>query len=403
MTADVPTLMLMIVVSSVAMAAALLVLGWGNWRDGLHYWAGSLLVAAVGYVLFLLRGQIPDVWSVVWGNTLMSVMFAGLLAAVRNFQGQPMQWPVMLVPPLLVAALMQHFIGNFGLRVACSAYLLACQALWVLWMLHTRRQSSPGRGAWLLAAGLAVEAAMLLARGSSALASAMEGSSILHGNTVQTLTFMVAFIALLVTSMGCVFMAKDRADETNRRLAGQDALTGVANRRSIIAALERAVASALRQRQFMALMMVDIDHFKHVNDRYGHLAGDQVLRHVVALIQQRIRAQDMVGRYGGEEFLVVLPDTTLQGARALAQQLCDVVQATPCAWEGGHIPVTLSIGVYGGVLAPQDAWDLLIHAADSALYCAKAAGRNRVELAQATGPLHRPGSAPPDICPAPLT
>ena len=244
---------------------------------------------------------------------------------------------------------------------------------------------------------------MLLARGSSALASAMEGSSILHGNTVQTLTFMVAFIALLVTSMGFVFMAKDRADETNRRLAGQDALTGVANRRSIIAALERAVASALRQRQFMALMMVDIDHFKHVNDRYGHLAGDHVLRHVVELIQQRIRAQDIVGRYGGEEFLVVLPDTTLQGARALAQQLCDVVQATPCAWEGGHIPVTLSIGVYGGVLAPQDAWDLLIHAADSALYRAKAGGRNRVELAQAPGSLHRLDSVPPDTCPAPLT
>ena len=153
----------------------------------------------------------------------------------------------------------------------------------------------------------------------------------------------------------------------------------------------------------MALMMVDIDHFKHVNDRYGHLAGDQVLRHVVALIQQRIRAQDIVGRYGGEEFLVVLPDTTLQGARALAQQLCDVVQATPCAWEGGHIPVTLSIGVYGGVLAPQDAWDLLIHAADSALYCAKAAGRNRVELAQAQGPFTRPGSALSGTCPTPLS
>ncbi len=100
-----------------------------------------------------------------------------------------------------------------------------------------------------------------------------------------------------------------------------------------------------------------------------------------------------------------LLDTVVRNAAdwVLAQQLCDVVQATPCAWEGGHIPVTLSIGVYGGVLAPQDASDLLIHAADSALYRAKAGGRNRVELAQAPGSLHRLDSVPPDTCPAPLT
>ena len=143
-------------------------------------------------------------------------------------------------------------------------------------------------------------------------------------------------------------MTKERADEANRRLAAPDELTGVANRRSIIAALDRDVGRAIRTHESMAVMMVDIDHFKRVNDTYGHLAGDQVLRCVVDVIQHRIRAQDIVGRYGGEEFLVVLADTSAQGARQLAEQLRAAVQATHCAYSGESIAVTVSVGVSAG-------------------------------------------------------
>ena len=386
MTADIPTLMLMVIVSSVVMAGALLVLGGWRRQDGLPYWAGALLLGGAGYALFLTRGRLPDVFSIVLANTMVSAMFSGLTAAVQCFQGQPPRWLRLLVVPATMAALMAYGLDDLVLRVVLSNLLMATQTLWLLRCLHRTDASTTGRGALLLTAGLSLEFGMLLLRSASAPLFAGQGASVLTNNTVQTLTFMTAFIALLVTSMGFVFMGKERADQLNRRLAAQDELTGIANRRSIIAALERDVARSLRTREPLALMMVDVDHFKQVNDRHGHLAGDAVLRHVAEVLQQRVRAQDIVGRYGGEEFLVVLPDTGLDGAQHLALQLCKAVQTTPCVWRSETIAVTVSIGVFGGRLEPQDHWDLLLHAADSALYRAKASGRNRVEVASG---LHR--------------
>ncbi|MBP6599915.1 MAG: GGDEF domain-containing protein, partial [Giesbergeria sp.] len=184
-----------------------------------------------------------------------------------------------------------------------------------------------------------------------------------------------------VTSFGFVFMAKERADFANVRLANQDALTGAANRRAVLEALESELARAQRQRTPLALLMLDIDHFKRVNDQHGHLAGDQVLRHFVHVVRQRLRAQDFLGRYGGEEFLLLLPDTDLAGAQQLAQQLCQAVQAAPCDWQGQTIAVTVSVGIAGAGTSQQADGETLLQAADQALYRAKDKGRNRVEVA----------------------
>ena len=392
MIADVPTLLLMTVVSSVVVAGALLVLGEGNRRDGLQHWAWALLLGGAGYGLFLLRGRIPDALSVVLANAILSGMISGLIAAVRCFHGLAPGWPQLLVAPVTMAALMALFLDSFPMRILLSNTLMGTQVVWLLWTLHTQGTGPLGKGARLLTSGLVLEATMLFVRSVSGAAFAGQDASIFLGNTVQTLTFMVAFIALLVTSMGFLFMGKDRADAVNRRLAAQDELTGAANRRAIIAALERDMAHAVRMREPMALMMVDVDHFKKVNDHWGHPAGDAVLRHVVAVLRQRVRVQDVVGRYGGEEFLLVLPGTEAEGAYQLAQQLCAAVQDTPCPWGQEAIAVTVSIGVFGGRLQPQDHWGLLLHAADQALYRAKETGRNRAELVCGLEPVLRPAS-----------
>ena len=389
MTADVHTLLLVVTVTSVAMAGALLLLGGGRRQGGLLYWAMGLLLGGAGYALYLLRGSIPDVLSGVLGNALLSAMFCSLIAAVQCFQGRTPRWLGLLPAPVLMAALMAGLPPDLPLRVTLSNALLAAQALWLLWILRAPGAATHGRGACLLMAGVGLQAALLLARSAASAALGQQGVTTMLGGTVQTLTFMVMFNALLVASMGFVFMGKEHADERNRRLAAQDELTGVANRRSIIAALDRDVARSQRTREPLALMMIDVDHFKQVNDRFGHLAGDAVLRNVASVLRQRVRAQDIVGRYGGEEFLVVLPDTTREGAYQLALQLCAAVQNTPCLRGGESIAVTVSIGVFGGRLEPEDHWDLLLHAADSALYRAKQAGRNRAELAPGVQPVHR--------------
>ncbi len=217
------------------------------------------------------------------------------------------------------------------------------------------------------------------------------------------LTFTTSCIGVLVTSMGFLFMGKERADQLNHRLAAQDALTGVANRRCVLAALERDLARCQRLGEPLALVMIDLDHFKQVNDRFGHPAGDAVLCSVADTLVQRVRAQDLVGRYGGEEFLVVLPCTGRDGAWQLAQQLCAAVQAAPCLWQGASIAVTVSVGVWAGPLEPNAHWGPLLQAADAALYRAKAAGRNRVEMAPAGGADAAPPAPPgaPVSAPAP--
>ena len=261
--------------------------------------------------------------------------------------------------------------------------------LWLLSCLITRWKTMGGRGAWLVVGALGFQTLVFALRIGLVGISSWVGAELMQSSAVQTLTFMSTFAVVLVASMGFVFMARDRADEDNRRLAAVDSLTGVANRRAVIAALDRDVARSIRTHEPMALMMVDIDHFKNVNDRYGHPVGDKVLCSVVEVLRERVRSQDLVGRYGGEEFMVLLPDTTAKGGYLLAQQLCEAVQAVHLEHEGQPIPVTVSIGVYGGRLQPGDHWDMLISAADRALYEAKDRGRNRVEVVEA---LRRPAS-----------
>ena len=382
----------MIIASSLMMAASMAVVGWGRRRDGLGRWAAALLVNAIGHLLIMLRGLIPDVLSIVVGNLMLSSVFVGMIAAVYQFQGRPVRWPLLLAPPLLVLVFVSVFIDNFPARVSFVGLVIGLQAVWALLAALSHRHATVGRGQWLLVAGLLLEAVVLGVRALVAISTHSEATNILQSSALQTLTFLATFSVVLVSSVGFVFMSRDRADENNRVLAALDPLTGVANRRSLIAALDRDVARAQRMREPMALMMVDIDHFKDVNDRYGHPAGDRVLCSVVNVLRQRVRAQDLVGRYGGEEFMVLLPDTGLVGAEQLARALCKAVEESRCPADGvpgPGIAVTVSIGVFGGRLESGDSWDMLIAAADRALYQAKNNGRNRVEVA--TG-LRRPSA-----------
>ncbi len=392
MAAHVPTMLAMIIASSLMMAVSMAVVGWGRRRDGLGRWAAALLVNAIGHLLIMLRGLIPDLLSIVVGNLMLSSVFVGMIAAVYQFQGRPVRWALLLAPPLLVLVFVSVFIDNFPARVSFVGLVIGLQAVWALLAALSHRHATVGRGQWLLVAGLSLEAVVLGGRALVAISTHTEATNILQSSALQTLTFLATFSVVLISSVGFVFMSRDRADENNRVLAALDPLTGVANRRSLIAALDRDVARAQRMREPMALMMVDIDHFKDVNDQYGHPAGDRVLCSVVNVLRQRVRAQDLVGRYGGEEFMVLLPDTGLTGAEQLARELCKAVEESRCPADGvpgPGIAVTVSIGVFGGRLESGDSWDMLIAAADRALYQAKNNGRNRVEVA--TG-LRRPSA-----------
>jgi len=166
--------------------------------------------------------------------------------------------------------------------------------------------------------------------------------------------------------------------EELRRLAVTDALTGAYNRRYLIEHLEKEVARCLRHRRPLALLIFDVDHFKRLNDTYGHLAGDRILEELAARIRLRfLRKVDVFARYGGEEFVIVLTETDARQARAAAERLRSLVADEPFQLEGGSVEVTVSVGV-AALDAETTGAGALLARADENLYRAKREGRNRV-------------------------
>jgi len=161
-------------------------------------------------------------------------------------------------------------------------------------------------------------------------------------------------------------------------LALLDPLTGVYNRRALEARLDDELTRSRRYQRPLSLLFADLDHFKRVNDTYGHLIGDEVLKWFAKTLQESLRAADVVGRYGGEEFCAILPEATASQARNVAERICRVVSENPVEVRELAIPITVSIGV-AEAQGEMDA-RTLIHQADVALYSAKKAGRKCVKV-----------------------
>lgn len=202
------------------------------------------------------------------------------------------------------------------------------------------------------------------------LASLVSLSVMFHAFTQRTMSFYLQMV---------------RSNDRLRHLSEHDPLTGVLNGRAFAQSCEGLVRLAARHRASYAVLFIDLDHFKRVNDHYGHDAGDAVLKAVAGILRCRVRDSDLVGRVGGEEFVVFLPDTDTQGALRLADELRrGIEECRPQVGEGVRLGVTASIGV---AVASHDDGGLaaLQKRADEAMYKAKAAGRNRVTLFSVAG------------------
>lgn len=381
MVAHVPTLFLVIMALSATLAISLGIAAHGQLREGMRYWALGLVAHTFAYLLFGLRGQISDWLSVVLGNVLLSGVFALFAEGVFQFQKRRsprwLLWSPMLVVAVSFSALLPWYLA----RVVVGALIFAFQSLVVVVAVLQKRKETVGVGQYFLVTGFLVLIAMTLLQGVGVVLHRDEIKSVLTSHWVPSLVFMVSALCTVVVSLGLILMAKERADERNRSLAMRDELTGLINRRSLLESLVQQMAMANRHGQPLALLMIDIDYFKQVNDTHGHLSGDKVLKAMAYAIAGLTRAQDLPGRLGGEEFLVILPNTTKQGAVQLAEILRLAIETTEFLSASGQpIAITISIGVceQGQLKAPQ--CDDMINAADQALYLAKQNGRNRVAV-----------------------
>jgi diguanylate cyclase (GGDEF)-like protein len=188
----------------------------------------------------------------------------------------------------------------------------------------------------------------------------------------------------LVARVSAALRTKSLQDELRARNAELDRvsridmLTGIYNRRHLDEHMRRVISAARRHGRTVGVLLVDIDHFKDVNDQHGHLAGDEVLKEVASRLQGAIRTEDALGRWGGEEFIAVLTDTPAESIGILAERMRQVIASAPFVLDDGtRIPVTVSVGHTHGT----DDAEVLVHRADDALYVAKGAGRNQVAAA----------------------
>jgi len=376
---DVKTLFFVVTLVGFLLAFWVALMAFGKPRnDPLWAWAGALCCYSLANVTAVLRGSTPLTLVLLAVSVFYGVGLALMLTSIRRFQLAPVErwkvWVPAVLAPVLTTVAFQFSVAG---RVYVAMAIHGAQLFFVLQALADRRYAIAGRGRWILRITFAVLMCLMALRVVVIATGLVEPSAVITNSPLQALIFVVLVCALLSMTLGFVYMTMERAEQQSRELAMRDMLTGLANRRAITEDLEHVVARARRQGERFSLLMLDIDHFKRINDSFGHQAGDVVLRDVAEQMRLRLRAQDHIGRFGGEEFLLVLPDTDLGGAQTLAEALRAGVEAQPIHWGAHQIAATVSIGICASTGAVADTADSLVAAADAALYRAKQNGRNR--------------------------
>ena len=357
----------------------------GHAHDGLSTWGWGLLLLGLSYPAYGLRMVGWTGTSILLSNLLVSITLAMHTLAVDQFQtGRVKRLRLAYIwgPVGLSFLCATIFLHDARLRIITGTAVLALQAASMAWQTWAVALQGPReRGRQLLTLGTLLLLCTLLVRMVAVARHEDWNSHDLVPQTIQNITYLVTLCVILLNTMGYVLMQKEWAVLVQQDQALHDPLTGVSNRRALMEAIERGISQAARNQSSLALMMLDIDLFKHVNDQHGHQAGDQVLQEVARRISQRLRHHDVLGRFGGEEFMVMLPDTGLAGARVVAESIRCAIQETPVQSDVGAIQVTISIGLH--VRTPSNGPGVahdMIEACDLAMYAAKAHGRNRVEV-----------------------
>lgn len=344
---------------------------------GLGHWSAGLALLVCASILFSSRELLPPAVSLLGANAALICGIGLSMLGTERFFGQDPSvrfYAMACGAGVLGIAWWLLVRADFSVRVAIFSLTVfvfyARQAQLVL--RHGERHfSSLFFGLLML-----VQAGVVLARGLAALAHGGARVDLTVAGTNASIYLAVAnFMALLLT-VGFMMMATRRLQNILERRSTHDPLTQVLNRRGFGDVYERERANLRRYRRPLALLSIDLDYFKAINDNHGHAVGDQVLAHVAGLISSVLRETDCVARFGGEEFVVLMPDMAPHHALKVAERICHLLRHA----ERHTLPAcTVSIGVACQASA-QEELDQLLSRADAALYLAKENGRDRIEF-----------------------
>jgi len=351
--------------------------------EAARYWAGASLCASTGASIAMLRGMIEPFLPLVVGGAALVLSCCLAAMGVRRFYDAPASWRMPVSVTAATAAGLAVFlygVDDIAMRILVYSVGQAIPVISTLKLVLNGRRNRTNPGARL--AGIV--AIMILGlhgvRSACALLQVGGPVSLIDFNSLQTVSMLLLIFLGLSWNFAFLLMAVDRLRNEAADLALLDDLTGVGNRRHLMQRLMEECARSERSGQAFALLVIDLDGFKTINDTYGHAAGDACLQHFTLMAQTRLRPGDMLARAGGDEFCIVLPTSTLHEGAMIAQRVLQVCRDDADACVGVDIPIAVSIGVAEWSREVGVFPDRLVARADQALYAAKKEGKNRYAL-----------------------
>jgi diguanylate cyclase (GGDEF)-like protein len=373
-----------IILMSASMAAAMSIVLYSVHRSfpseiaGLLHWAGALVLLVSGVVVFSLRGGIlGQNFPLLCANSVFLWALGLMMIGAQRFYDQRPAWWLFHSLWLVGMASVGYWLivePDFRSRIAAfsfTAFVFYAYQATLVWRFGVRHLSSRIFGVLMV-----LQSVVVLTRGLLALNSGDEHINLLSIGPFQSLYLAAGHFMTLLLSVGFIMVATHRLQTILERRSTLDPLTQVLNRRGFADIYAKEHALMRRESTVMTMLSIDLDYFKKINDCHGHAAGDRVLIDVAAVIGKALRVSDHVARFGGEEFIVLLPATGLERAQHIAGRIQNALR-TPRQ----NIPAyTVSIGVACQASADEDLHGILMRA-DKALYSAKEKGRNRIEVA----------------------
>jgi diguanylate cyclase (GGDEF)-like protein len=352
----------------------------------LRIWVAGIWIGTVGITLIGLRNHIPDSLSIVLGNGLLVLANVLTLRGIAHHLGLPWRWrwPGCLV--IAYAGCMAWFAyvtPSLGMRLMIGS--LQAMAFNFAYAYLLLRYCEPA-----IRISCRIAAAVMMCNGMFYLVRSFipldsgSGQNIMAAGTPVAATYVIGILTGLASYFALLQLITERLMVDLHRAAHTDGLTGLLNRSAIVAEGRASLARCQQRGQPFTLLIFDLDHFKQINDRWGHDAGDAVLRHVTAVLREVTHwPGHLASRYGGEEFVLALPGATLAQGLDVAERLRHTLAHSHARIDNQHIPVTASIGV---AMARADSrFEHLVRQADEAMYRTKFDGRNGVSSAEEDG------------------
>jgi len=366
-----------------AILGLLLLLVWvQNTRvTAVAWWACAHLMRSASVMLYGLYGAVPDLISIDLSNVILFSAFGVTWNGARVFNGRAALPGSLITGAVLwlVASQWSGFEAGAEARGQLSAMIIAAY-IWLTAYEFWRGRSEPLVSRWPAIVLFATHGAMFLLRTPLNELLHDKDSDQMLANAWLSVLSLEAFLMTIATAFILLAMSKERTELRHKTAAMTDPLTGLLNRRAFLQDAETLLHQQISRDRPIGVLLIDLDHFKSINDRFGHAAGDKVLQIFAKTAQASLRQNDLVGRLGGEEFTVVLADASIDNAYLVADRLRNAFAVAAAVIDGQALHATASIGV-SVIVDPSQDLARLMTLADQALYLAKARGRNRVEVA----------------------